>query len=298
MEKTYDERLKEYYLKIWLTNKEILERAAIITDPGKRAEFIEGQKAKRDKVKNEGFPKVTVSDLQADGTFKEVENKGNSSVDPLTAFTPLAGLFKSPALESIKKTQRLIADIVELTAENSDLILQNEIYRAKDQAYLENLFNEADSRGTKQETIDFLIQSKYWIVNKYESDFRPELTDDKEYKTLTDRINERIEELKAPTELQSKETKIKISIQPFQFVELVKALQIEGIVKGELKEIVKEFSCFFQLEKEMNPNTFSKNYSKFEAREVKPKFLNQLLKGITNDLETKKDIKEKLNTKR
>ena len=292
MKKTYEERLREYYLKVRLTNKEILERAGIINDPKEKAEFIRGQKAKRDKIKNEGFPKAIISDLQPDGTFKEIENKNVSSFDIINDLTPLADLFKNPAFESMKKTQKLISDIAESTEENSDLALDNASYREDDKAYLENLFTEAESKGSKREMIDFLIQSKYRIVNKYESNYRPELTDDQDYKTIKDRINEKIEELKNPVNSQARESKIKINIQPFQFVEIVRSLELLGIVDGLQKDIVQEFADFFQIQM-TDTNYRSAQNEMLKRKPIKVNFLPKLQQALINEMITKAEKKDK-----
>lgn len=288
MKKTFEEKLREAYIKEHLSNSEILERASIIDDPKEKAEFIRQQKAKRDKIKVDGFPKATVSQLQNDGTWKEVEpNTGKNVFDVLDEITPFNRIIENTAFEKMQETKDLIKEVAELTEENSNLYLENEAYRIDDEAYIKALFNEAESRETQQSKIDFLIQAKYKPLNNYRSKFRPGLSENTTQETILERIDKKIEELKANAKQQPKQSKIEINLEPFQFAELVKSLTLAGIVKGKQQDIIKEFAEFFRMENQ-NTKKVDDNLRtmKRSRKQMEPIFLSTLRKKMIDYLLT------------
>ena len=291
MKDTFENQLIEAYIKGNLSNKQILERASLIDNPKERSEFLKQQIEKRDKIKKEGFPKAKVSQLQEDGTFKEIESKpGKGIVEAMQDLTPFKGLFKNTVQETMQVTQKIIKDITEVQKENNDLLIENEINRSNDEAYLKELFREAEAQPTKREKIDLLIREKYRNINKYESLYRPELSEEPIYKTIEERINEKIEELKTKEKPQPKQSQIEIEISPFQFAELVKSLILAGIVKGQQKDIIKEFAVFFRCEdqtiKKVDDNLRTMRKSRKQMDAI---FLTSLKKKMIDFLLTEND---------
>jgi hypothetical protein len=142
--------------------------------------------------------------------------------------------------------------------------LKTEMNKTEDLILLQGIETQAKEKNNI-DGLNYLIDIKsIYLINPPDNILNNEgLTGLKYYsvKEFTDFIDKIIEPLKKQTEIkETKQRKIKFNIKPYQFIELIKVLQISKIVEGKQKDIVNEFSEFFNIE--MNEETFRKGANK------------------------------------